>query len=150
MIQLNRQNDAIGTANRANPAESGLCTLCRADCKGKCEAWLGSLVGRRLLYPRDFGTVTAGSYSVKWDTTSENVVWKIDVPGKGYSTPVVWDKKIFLTNGTDGLDTVLAFDWSGNRLWRQQFGPEVPASFLQEHGNVRVVLDRDSGGWLCP
>jgi hypothetical protein len=61
MIQLSRQNDAIGTANRANPAESGLCTLCRADCKGKCESWLGSLVGRRLLYPRDFGLVTAGS-----------------------------------------------------------------------------------------
>ena len=43
------------------PAESGLCTLCRADCKGKCETWLSSLVGRKLLYPRDFGTVTAGA-----------------------------------------------------------------------------------------
>ncbi len=61
MIQLSRQNDALGTANRANPAESGLCTLCRADCKGKCETWLGSMMGRRLLYPRDFGTITAGS-----------------------------------------------------------------------------------------
>ena len=28
-------------------------------------------------------------------------------------------------------------------------GPEVPASYLQEHGNVRIVLDRDSGAWLC-
>ncbi len=60
---LSRQNDVLGTANRANPAESGLCTLCRADCKGKCETWLGSMVGRRLLYPRDFGLVTAGSVS---------------------------------------------------------------------------------------
>ena len=58
---INRQNDAIGTANRGNPAESGLCTLCRADCRGKCETWLASLVGRSLLYPRDFGLVTAGS-----------------------------------------------------------------------------------------
>ena len=61
MILPNRQNDVLGTNNRANPAESGLCTLCRADCRGKCETWLGSLVGRRLLYPRDFGLVTAGS-----------------------------------------------------------------------------------------
>ena len=61
MIQFNRQNDVLGTANRANPAESGLCTLCRADCKGKCETWLASMMGRRLLYPRDFGSVTAGS-----------------------------------------------------------------------------------------
>jgi len=28
---------------------------------GKCETWLSSLVGRKLLYPRDFGTVTAGA-----------------------------------------------------------------------------------------
>ena len=61
MIEWSKTNDAIGTANRGNPAESGLCTLCRADCKGKCETWLSSLKGRKILYPRDFGTVTAGS-----------------------------------------------------------------------------------------
>jgi glutamate synthase domain-containing protein 2 len=61
MIQWQKSNDVLGTTNRGNPAESGLCTLCRADCKGKCETWLSSLVGRKLLYPRDFGIVTAGS-----------------------------------------------------------------------------------------
>lgn len=60
MIQWQKSNDVLGTTNRGNPAESGLCTLCRADCKGKCETWLSSLVGRKLLYPRDFGIVTAG------------------------------------------------------------------------------------------
>ncbi|GEA19553.1 MAG: hypothetical protein PWR22_1715 [Moorella sp. (in: firmicutes)] len=61
MIQWPKQNDVLGTVNRGNPAESGLCTLCRADCQGKCETWMASIVGRKLLYPRDFGTVTAGS-----------------------------------------------------------------------------------------
>ncbi|MCX5798972.1 MAG: glutamate synthase-related protein, partial [Proteobacteria bacterium] len=61
MIEWSKSNDAIGTVNRGNPAESGLCTLCRADCKGRCETWLSSLKGRKILYPRDFGTVTAGS-----------------------------------------------------------------------------------------
>ena len=61
MIQYPKSNDAIGTVNRGNPCESGLCTLCRADCKGKCETWLSSLKGRKVLYPRDFGKVTAGS-----------------------------------------------------------------------------------------
>ncbi len=61
MFEWSRTNDVLGTANRGNPAESGLCTLCRADCKGKCETWLASLLGRKLLYPRDFGLVTAGS-----------------------------------------------------------------------------------------
>lgn len=61
MIEWSKSNDAIGTVNRGNPAESGLCTLCRADCKGRCETWLSSLRGRKILYPRDFGAVTAGS-----------------------------------------------------------------------------------------
>lgn len=60
MSQL-KNNDVLGTVNRGNTCESGLCTLCRADCQGKCETWLGAMKGRDLLYPRDFGTVTAGS-----------------------------------------------------------------------------------------
>jgi len=61
MIQWPKTNDALGTVNRGNPCESGLCTLCRADCKGKCETWLSSIKGRKVLYPRDFGSITAGS-----------------------------------------------------------------------------------------
>ncbi|MBN2331664.1 MAG: FMN-binding glutamate synthase family protein [Deltaproteobacteria bacterium] len=61
MIEWPKSNDALGTVNRGNPCESGLCTLCRADCKGKCETWLSSIRGRKLLYPRDFGSITAGS-----------------------------------------------------------------------------------------
>ncbi|GAB4279677.1 MAG: glutamate synthase-related protein [Deferrisomatales bacterium] len=61
MIQWPKQNDALGTVNRGQPTESGLCTLCESGCKGKCETWLSALVGRKLLYPRDFGSVTAGA-----------------------------------------------------------------------------------------
>ena len=32
-----------------------------------------------------------------WSET-ENVVWKIDVPGLGWSSPIVWDDHIFLTS----------------------------------------------------
>ncbi|NSW83313.1 MAG: FMN-binding glutamate synthase family protein [Syntrophothermus sp.] len=56
-----KTNDVLGTANRGDAAESGLCTLCRADCQGRCETWLSSLAGRKMLYPRDYGAVTAGS-----------------------------------------------------------------------------------------
>jgi len=60
-MRFSKSNDVLGTINRGNPAESSLCTLCRADCKGKCETWLSSMVGRKLLYPRSFGLVTAGA-----------------------------------------------------------------------------------------
>ena len=32
----------------------------------------------------------------KWSAT-ENVVWKTDIPGRGWSSPIVWEDKIFLT-----------------------------------------------------
>ena len=60
-MRFAKNNDVLGTTNRGNPAESGLCTLCRADCMGQCETWKSSLVGRKLLYPRDFGVVTSGA-----------------------------------------------------------------------------------------
>ncbi len=64
MIQWNKSNDALGTVNRGTPCESGLCTLCDSACKGKCETWLASLKGRKLLYPRNFGQTTSGAWHV--------------------------------------------------------------------------------------
>jgi len=64
MLVWPKSNDAIGTANRGTPCESGLCTLCDSACKGKCEVWLSSLRGRELIYPRRFGHSTSGSANV--------------------------------------------------------------------------------------
>jgi len=61
MSQWPKTNDALGTVNRGQACESGLCTLCQSDCKGKCETWLSSVKGRKVIYPRDFGSITAGS-----------------------------------------------------------------------------------------
>jgi glutamate synthase domain-containing protein 2 len=61
MNQVSKRNDALGTNHRGDPIDTGLCTLCRADCEGKCETWMSSLHGSKMLYPRDFGMVTAGS-----------------------------------------------------------------------------------------
>ncbi len=64
MLQWPKNNDALGTVNRGNPCESGLCTLCSSDCAGRCETWMSSLRGRELLYPRRFGKITSGSGNV--------------------------------------------------------------------------------------
>lgn len=72
--------------------------------------------------PQDNGSITAGTYPVRWDST--NVSWKVALPGKGCSTPVVWEKRIFLTAPTNGLDAALAFDLAGKPLWQTTFGRE--------------------------
>ena len=72
MSNYSKTNDVLGSVNRGDPCESGLCTLCRADCKGRCETWLSSMKGRKMLYPRDFGAVTAGSSNVNHEGVCYN------------------------------------------------------------------------------
>jgi outer membrane protein assembly factor BamB len=36
----------------------------------------------------------------KWSST-ENVAWKADIPGLGWSSPIVWGKRVFLTTVVD-------------------------------------------------
>lgn len=64
MIQFIKNNDALGAVNRGVPCESGLCTLCDSDCKGKCETWLSCLEGRKMLYPRRYSHSTSGASNV--------------------------------------------------------------------------------------
>ena len=73
--------------------------------------------------PHNNGTMMSGNYPVTWGP--EQVLWKVEVPGKGCSTPVVWGKRIYLTSGANGSDTVYAYDWSGKALWQRQIGSEV-------------------------
>lgn len=42
------------------------------------------------------GVIEDAVLPVSWSTT-ENVVWNVDVPGRGWSCPIVWGDRIFLT-----------------------------------------------------
>src|SRR5262245_47318467 len=35
----------------------------------------------------------------RW-STNENIAWKVDVPGRGWSSPIVWNERVFLTSVT--------------------------------------------------
>jgi len=77
--------------------------------------------------------VTSGDYPVQWDT--EQVLWKTEVPGKGCSSPIVWNEKIYLTTGVEGFDTVLALDGSGKLIWQKNVGPEVAGRHTNASGS---------------
>lgn len=72
--------------------------------------------------PSDNGSTVQGSYPLKWD--AEHVRWKVSLPGKGCSTPIVLGRRIFLTAPVAGQDAALAFDWEGKELWRKTLGLE--------------------------
>lgn len=60
--------------------------------------------------PQDSGSIEFGSYPVQLDAA--HVLWQAPLPGKGCSTPIVWQQTIYAT-AVDGNDALLAFDWSG-------------------------------------
>ncbi|MEX0677691.1 MAG: PQQ-binding-like beta-propeller repeat protein [Pirellulales bacterium] len=82
--------------------------------------------------PRDNGSTESGNYPIKWD--AENVLWKAPLPGKGCSTPIVWNECIYLTAPADGKDAVVAFDWEGKPLWQTTFGAESPGKHRNGSG----------------
>ena len=60
------------------------------------------------------GTSVAGEGDFPTEFSStENVLWKVKLPGPGSSTPIVWEDKIFVTGGSEGQDSVQAYDWKG-------------------------------------
>ena len=69
--------------------------------------------------PSGQGIVEGSGYPVTWSDT-ENVLWKVPVPGRGHSSPIVWGNRIFLTTSYDNGTkmTMLGFDRSsGELIW---------------------------------
>jgi outer membrane protein assembly factor BamB len=55
-------------------------------------------------------------------SADKNVAWKLKMPGKGSSTPAIWDNKIFLTS-IDGENVVLmCIGTDGKGQWKHSLG----------------------------
>jgi outer membrane protein assembly factor BamB len=70
--------------------------------------------------PSGQGHVTGDGYVDTWSDTT-NVRWKVPVPGRGHSSPIVWQNHIFLTTAEEGGTklSMLAFSRTdGTLLWR--------------------------------
>src|SRR5262249_12035160 len=50
--------------------------------------------------PSGQGLVPDGNYPDTWSDT-QNVIWRIEPPGRGNSSPIIWKDKIFLTTAHD-------------------------------------------------
>jgi outer membrane protein assembly factor BamB len=101
--------------------------LCFVSASLQAEEW------PRWRGPRDNGSIEDGSYPVQWD--ARNTLWKTPLPGKGCSTPIVWNKRIYLTAPLNGKDALLAFDMAGKLLWQTPFGPENPGKHRNGSGS---------------
>lgn len=72
------------------------------------------------------GLVKGRGYPDKWSDT-ENVLWKVEVPGLGNSSPIIWGDKIFLTTAYRNGErrSVLSFRRSDGKLLWEFFAPDA-------------------------
>ena len=94
------------------------------------------------------GLATGDTLPARW-SPNENVVWKTDLPGWGWSSPVIWGDKIFVTSAVGESDLpkpviggypggrvaqkdvhrwmVYCLDWgTGKILWEREAHKGVP------------------------
>jgi outer membrane protein assembly factor BamB len=58
---------------------------------------------------------------LRW-STNENVRWRVALPARGNSTPIIWNERVFITQAVETQRTVMCFDRrDGKLLW--QAGP---------------------------
>lgn len=50
--------------------------------------------------PEATGVAPFGNPPTEWSET-KNVKWKIEIPGKGHSTPIIWEDKLFITTAIE-------------------------------------------------
>lgn len=147
-IQLAREGEAPSRMRRSVAEPLGATAFTGAKTEES--------VGRTVNWPGFRGRHAAGigdgvDTAVEWSLeTGESVVWNVEVPGLGNSSPVVWGDTIFVTTATaereqpglrtgltgagDAVDesfehrwTALAYDKrTGERLWETVVGSAVP------------------------
>jgi outer membrane protein assembly factor BamB len=78
---------------------------------GDWPAWRG---------PTGFGISTEKGLPTDWDR-EKNIAWRVALPDRGNSTPIVWGQKVFITQAIEkeGWRGLMCFDRSnGKLLWK--------------------------------
>ena len=81
-------------------------------CADNWPAWRGS---------QGVGTSTETGFPLRWSET-ENIRWRVALPGPGNSTPVVWENQVFVTCATDEgkQRSLICYDrLTGKQQWKQ-------------------------------
>jgi outer membrane protein assembly factor BamB len=92
--------------------------------------------------PSGQGIVAGTNYVDAWSDTT-NVKWKVQVPGLGHSSPIVWRNHLFLTTATDG----------GTKLWMLAYNRTTGALLWQtsiESSRVERVYRKNSHASATP
>ncbi len=97
--------------------------------------------------PGGYGVAHFTTAPVNWDLQAgEGIRWAVDAPQGGFNSPVLWDKRLFLSGATQELREVYCYDAeTGELLWRQAVPafpgtPETPPRVTQDTGYAAPTM----------
>lgn len=74
------------------------------------------------------GVSSEAKLPTQW-SPNENLAWKVDAPGEGHSSPIVWNDRVFLTSASEEGKSLrlVCFDASlGKLLWNNEIFTQSP------------------------
>jgi outer membrane protein assembly factor BamB len=78
--------------------------------------------------PTGQGHSSEKNLPVQWSAQS-NVLWKASIPGEGWSSPIVWNDRVFLTSATEQgtrCHVICVDRTSGKVVWDKEVFEQVP------------------------
>src|SRR5918995_2846572 len=88
--------------------------------------------------PGGRGVADGSSLPERWSTT-ENVAWNVEVPGRGWSSPIVWRDRVFVTAAVNPG----AFKQPSTGIYGNDYAAELEKQGLSEEEIVKRVVARD-------
>jgi outer membrane protein assembly factor BamB len=88
--------------------------------------------------PRGAGVADESSLPQKWSTT-ENVAWTVELPGRGWSSPIVWRDRVFVTSAISPG----AFKAPSTGIFGNDYAAELAKQGLPDDEIVKRVVNRD-------
>jgi outer membrane protein assembly factor BamB len=92
-------------------------------------------------------------------STNENVRWRVALPDRGNSTPVVWGERVFITQAAESRRTVMCFDrrdgkllWQAGPAWTEKeltYPENPPCTPSPVSDGKRVIAWFGSAGVYC-
>lgn len=88
--------------------------------------------------PGGAGVADDSSLPQRWSPT-ENVAWVIDIPGRGWSSPIVWHDRVFVTSAVSPG----TFKAPSTGIFGNDYAAELQKQGLSEEEIVKRVVSRD-------
>lgn len=99
--------------------------------------------------PRGDGTSIEANVPTSWNAaTSQNILWKVPVPGVGHASPIVWEDRLFLPSFLPETNerVLICYDRpTGRRLWQRTVltAPPETKHKLNSFASSTPVTDGD-------